>query len=148
MSAVSLKTFLHCVSKNVPPLTCYNLHIHNPIAIIFWQKFYWESKKSDDALFSHLTYLVLQHYLAKETTQNTAHWCFMHATQSNCCSAFDFLSPEPWPTKAPSWMYWLQDLGSHTATWVWVVSQKDWINQAATGWILAILIQIWVKMQF
>jgi len=22
---------LHCVSKNVPPLTCYNLHIPNPI---------------------------------------------------------------------------------------------------------------------
>jgi len=27
--------FLHCVSKNVPLLTCYNLDIHNPITIIF-----------------------------------------------------------------------------------------------------------------
>jgi len=28
--------------------------------------------ESDDALFSHLTYLLLQHYLAKEETQKTA----------------------------------------------------------------------------
>ena len=26
---------LHCVSKNVPHLTCYNLDEHNPITIIF-----------------------------------------------------------------------------------------------------------------
>jgi len=26
---------VHCVSKNVPPLTCYNLDIHDPIAIVF-----------------------------------------------------------------------------------------------------------------
>jgi len=87
----------HCFSKNDPPLTCYNLEIHDPITIIFWPKCYWESQKSDDALFSHLTYLVLQHYFAKEETQKTAHWCIMLVTQFNCCSALDFLSPEPWP---------------------------------------------------
>jgi len=39
---------------------------------------------------------------------------------------------------APSWTWthWLQDLGIHIAVWVWVVSQKDWGNQAA-GWIQA-----------
>jgi len=26
---------VHCVSKNAPPLTCYNLDIHDPIKIIF-----------------------------------------------------------------------------------------------------------------
>jgi len=26
---------LHCVSKNVPPLTCYNLYIHGSIATFF-----------------------------------------------------------------------------------------------------------------
>jgi len=26
---------LHCVSKNIPPLTCYNLYIHGSIATIF-----------------------------------------------------------------------------------------------------------------
>jgi len=63
---------------------------------------YRESKKSDNALFSHLTYIVLQHYLAKEETQNTVHWCFMHATQSNCCSALNFISLEPCLSKATS----------------------------------------------
>ena len=46
--------------------------------------------------------VVLQHYLAKEEIQKTAHWCFVRATQSNCCSALDFLSPVPCPPKAPS----------------------------------------------
>jgi len=26
-----------------------------------------------------------------------AHWCFVRATQSNSCSALNFLSPEPCP---------------------------------------------------
>jgi len=85
---------------NVPPLTCYNFDIHDPIAIIFGRSV--TEKVSDDALFSHLTYLVLQHYLAKEETQKTAHWCFVHATQSNSCRAVDFLSPIPCPQKAPT----------------------------------------------
>ena len=46
-------------------------------------------------MLSHLTYLVLQHYLAKGETQKTVHWCFLHATQSTCCSAVDLLSLEP-----------------------------------------------------
>jgi len=46
-------------------------------------------------------------------------------------------------------MHRLQDLGSHTATWVWVVSQKDWRNQGRTSWILAMhWYSIWVKMRF
>jgi len=46
-------------------------------------------------LFSHKTYLVLLYYLAKQETQKTAHWCTVRATQSNCCSAIDFLTPKP-----------------------------------------------------
>jgi len=45
-------------------------------------------------------------------------------------------------TTGPSWMHWLQNLGS--CSWVWVVSQKDWRNQEVTGWILAFE----SKMQF
>ena len=59
----------------------------------FWQKCYWESKKSEDALFSHLTNLVLLHYLAKEETLK--YWCIVYATQSNFCSALNFTYPEP-----------------------------------------------------
>jgi len=78
----------------------------------------------------------------------TAYWCtcIVHTTQSNCCGALNFLSPEPYPPTAWSWMHWLQDLGSHTAVWVWVVSQKDWRNQGITSWILAMhWYTIWVK---
>jgi len=40
------------------------------------------------------------------------------------------------PPTAPSW----------AAAWVWVVSHKDWRNQAATGWIVAMhWYSIWVK---
>ena len=89
---------VHCVSKNVSPFTDYSLdEIHDPITIIFGRSVTGKSKESEGALFSHLSYLVLQHYLAKEETQKTAHWCIVRATQSNCCSALDFLSPEPCP---------------------------------------------------
>jgi len=60
-------------------------------------------------LFSHLTYLVLQHCLAKEETLKTAHWCFMHATQSNCCSTLYFLFLEPCPPKSPKLNALVQD---------------------------------------
>ena len=85
--------------KNVLPLTCYNLNINYLITIIFGrcdtEKVSLRNQKM--LPFSHLTYLVLQHYLAKEETQKTVHWCIVRATQSNCCSALDFLSPEPCP---------------------------------------------------
>ena len=46
-------------------------------------------------MFSHLTSLVLLHYLVKyETQKKTAHWCTVRATQSNNCSALDVLCPE------------------------------------------------------
>jgi len=46
-------------------------------------------------LLSHRTSLVTQHYLMKEETQKTEHWCIVRATQSNCGSTVDFLPPEP-----------------------------------------------------
>ena len=47
------KTTILCL-KNVSPLICYNLDIYATRSDCdnFWQKCYWESKKSDDALFS------------------------------------------------------------------------------------------------
>ena len=78
---------MYAVSQNVPPLTCYNLDMHDPITIIFWQKCYGESWKSDDALFSHLTCIVLRHYLAKEETQETAHWCIVRGVTGQLADA-------------------------------------------------------------
>ena len=110
------KVSIHCVSKT-SHLWLAIILTHTIRLRQFLAKCYRESKKSEYALFSHLTYLVLQHYLAKEETQKTAHRCFVRATQSNCCSAVDFLSPEPCP-KAPSWTYWLQNLGYSSASMV------------------------------
>jgi len=77
--------------------------------------------------------------------RKTVHWCIciVCATQSNCCGAFDFLLLNHVPN-GPE--HWLQDLGSYTAVWVRVLSQKDWRNQGATSWILAMhWCSIWVK---
>jgi len=37
--------------------------------------------------------------LRKRKPRNQEHWCFMHAKQSNCCRALDFLSLELCPQK-------------------------------------------------
>jgi len=65
--------------------------------------------------------------------RKTAHWCIciVRATQSNCCGTLDFLSLESCPNSPK---HLLQDLGSHIAAWVQVMSQKDWRNQEATSW--------------
>jgi len=53
------------------------------------------------------------------------------------------------PQQPERWVHSLQDLGSHPAAWVQVASQKDWRNQGATSWILAMhWYSIWVKMWF
>jgi len=80
-------------------LTCYNLDIHDPIAIIFGRNV---TKKVRNQMMLFPTSPVLQHYLAKDETQKTVHWCFVHATQFNCCSALDFLSPVPCPPSKKS----------------------------------------------
>jgi len=62
-------TTLLCL-KNIPPLTCYNLDIHDPSAINFGRSDTEKGEITDQMmpLFSHLANLVLQHYLAKEET--------------------------------------------------------------------------------
>jgi len=55
--------------KNIPPLTCYDLDIHDLIMTIFGRSVTKKVRKSDDALFSHLIYLVVLHYLAKQKIQ-------------------------------------------------------------------------------
>ena len=67
--------------------------------------------------------------------RKTAHWCtcIVRATQSNCCGAVNFLSPEPCPQQP--WAERIDYKESYSSV---SMSQKDWRNQAATGWILAI----------
>jgi len=99
------------------------------------------------------------YYLNECQTLNTSHMTFFFFQEHSAlvhmhyaCNTVQLLRrsrlPFSWtmPPTAPSSAHWLQDLGSHTAAWVWVVSQKDWRNQGATGWILAMhWYSIWVK---
>jgi len=78
--------------------------------------------------------------------RKTAHWCtcIVHATQSNCCGALDFLSPEPCP-QHPELNALITRLRESYSN-VWVVSQKDWRNRGPTSSILAMHWYIvWVK---
>jgi len=53
--------------------------------------------------------------------------CVQYSPTTAKLSTSFLLNHDPTPQQtAPSWTHWFQDLGSHTAAWVWVVSQKDW----------------------
>jgi len=60
------------------------------------------------------------------------------------CGALDFLSSEPCPHHPDLNALIIRFRESYSS--VWVVSQKDWRNQGATSWILAMhWYSIWVK---
>jgi len=64
--------YLHYVSKNVPPLTCYNRYIHGSIATIFGTNV---AEKYTIKMYMYfifppyLTSVVLLHYLGKQETR-------------------------------------------------------------------------------
>ena len=73
--------------------------------------------------------------------------CVQHSPTAAVLSTSFLLNHAP--PNSPSWTHWLQDLESHTAAWVWVMSQKDWRNQREIGWILAMhWYSIWVKKKW
>jgi len=128
---------VHCVTKNAK--TCYSLDVRVTTALVFGQSVTEKVRSRTMLCFPpQLTYLVLQHCLAKEETQKTAHChgvlCVQHSPTAVLLSTSFPLNHSP---ERPSWTHWLQVSGSHTAVWVCVVSQKVWRNQAATGWIPA-----------
>jgi len=86
--------------KKFPPSTCFNLDTHDLITIFFWQKCYWETMKSYGDLFSHLTYLVLRHYLRnrKPRRQRTGALYVQHSPTAAALSTS--LSPEPRPQQS------------------------------------------------
>jgi len=69
--------------------------------------------------------------------------CMQHSPTTAAFSTSFFLNHVP---NSPEHL--LQDLGSHTAAWVRIRSQKDWRNQEETSWIVAMhWYSIWVKMR-
>jgi len=61
--------FVHCSSKNVTDLACYNFDKHEQSLIVFGTNFTEKIKQSNDTLFSHLTRLVLLHNPANHEQQ-------------------------------------------------------------------------------
>ena len=101
-------------------------------------------------------YLTISRNVRRYKTHHRWHFFFQEDSalvHMHCaCNSMQLLQrsrlPFSWtmPPTAPRWAHWLQDSGSHTAAWVWVVSQKDWRNQGGTSWILAMhWYSIWVK---
>jgi len=92
---------LHCVSKTsylrLAIILTYTIRLREFLAEMLLRKYEIRWRFG-----SHLTYLVLQHYLAKEETQKTAHWYTVRATQSNCCNVLNFLSRKPCRLRAMS----------------------------------------------
>jgi len=98
---------------------------------VFWDtvgpKWIWWSTTECKPLVYHVLYPIL--------FVIGAHALYMQHRPTAAALSTPFSWTMPPPT-ALSWTHWLQDLDSHTAACVWVVSQKDWRNQGATGWIL------------
>jgi len=71
--------------------------------------------------------------------------CVQHSPTAAALSTSFLLNHAP-PNSPELNALIIQDLVSHAVVWVWVVSQKDWRNQRATTWILAMhWYSIWVK---
>ena len=100
-------------------------------------------------MFSHLTCLgcfCITLRNKKPRRQCTGALCVQHSLTAAALSTSFPINHAP--NTPYSWTHWWQDLGSHTAAWIWVVSRKGWRNQAA-GWIQAMhWYSIEGKMQF
>ena len=88
---------------------------------------YWESKKSDDALFSNLTYVSASALPCDIGTPeySTLVQCAGNTMPLLQCSRLHLIWAMP-PT-TPSWTHWLQGLGSHTAAWV--IEYESWVKK-------------------
>jgi len=110
--------------KKVPPLTCYNLHIHDPIKIIFgWSV---TQKVWNNTMFCFPTSSIYRFCITlwnrKPKRQHTDALCMQHSPTA--AAPPTSLSPKPCPNSSYSRTHWLQDLGSYTAARVWVVNKK------------------------
>jgi len=101
--------YIHRVSKNVPPMTCYNLDIHDPITIIF-------GRSVTEKVRNH-TMLCFPPHLSSASTlpaENPECSALVHCA----CNTVQLLQRYRLPfhlNHAPnslcSWTHWLQDLG-------------------------------------
>jgi len=135
--------------KNVPPLTCYNIDIHDLIMITFGGSVTEKVRNQTMLCFptSPIQRISFTLRKRKPRRQCTGALCMQHSPTVAVLLTSFLLNHAP--TTAPSWMHWLQDLGSYTAAWIWVVSQKkiEEIKQLIEFWQCTNTAFEW-KMQF
>jgi len=105
--------------KNVPPFTCYDLDVRDPITVIFGRSV-TEKVRNQTMLClptSSIYCFSITLRKRKPRTQRTGALCVQWLRRSRL--------PFCWtkPPSTPTWMHWLQDLGSPAAAQVWVVSR-------------------------
>ena len=91
---------VHCVTKNVPPLTCYSLDVRVTTALVFGQSVTEKVRSRTMLCFPtspHLSSASALPCERRNPEDSALSWRFVRATQTNCCIALDFLSPEPFP---------------------------------------------------
>jgi len=106
-----LLPLVYTVSKNVPPLTCYNFEIHNPITISFGTCVTEKVKNQTVLCFPTSPIYCLQHQLAKKETQSNF-------------STFFLLNYAPNSPELSALITRRRESYNDTTAWIWVVSQK------------------------
>jgi len=115
--------------KNVPPLICYSLEEHDPIMIIFG-KVLLNKVRNQTMLCFPIPHLSSASALPCERgnseDSSLVHCAYNIAQCLQRCRLR--LSWTMHPNSPKLNTYWLQDLGSNRAAWVWVVSQNGCRN--------------------
>ena len=105
-----------CLKKTCHLLTCCHLYIHDAIMIIFGRNDNEKVRNETMLCFptSPIYCFTITLQERKPRRQCTS------ACVCNRVQLLESSSPEPCPRNSPKLkMHWLQDLGSHTAAWVW-----------------------------
>ena len=125
-------------------LTCYNLDTHDLITIIFGRSVTEKIRNQTMLCFPTLPIYCFSITLRKRKPrrQRTGALCVQHSPTAAALSTCFLLNHAANSPELNALITRFRESYSS----VWVVSQKDWRNQAATDWILAMhYYSIWVK---
>jgi len=126
--------------KNVPPSTCYNLDLRDTITIIFGRTVTEKIRSHTMLCFStsHMSSASALPCKIGSPEDSALVHCACNTVQQLQRSQLPFFLNNASANRQ----------GHYSEAWVWVVSQKDWRNQAA-GWIQAMhQYFIWGKCNF
>jgi len=107
----------------------------------------WNERSIDS--IGGISYHLNKCYLLSNTVSMTILFCLsatqlMHApvhgvrntVQQLLSKTLNFISPELWSPTGQSWTQLITRYRKSIPAWIWVSSQQNWRNLAATGWTL------------